>query len=232
MEDVTKNHRYEAVIFDVDGLIVDTEEIYCRTFNETLHEYNVSLTRRDYTICVGHPVAQNCRYAVEQYGLDASPEAICDAWMGRFEEAISDPDRVPLMPGFLEILGHVRRQGYRLGIASSTERARMETTLRNGLLSRLSDVASLDEIFAVVLSGSDVEQIKPAPDIYLLAAERLGIPPERCVVFEDSEAGVRAAKGAGMTVIAVPNFFTEHQDHTDADVVLADLGEVVEGGHV
>ncbi len=232
MEDVTKNYRYEAVIFDVDGLIVDTEEIYCRTFNETLQVHDVSLTRQDYTVCVGHPVAQNCKYAVDKFGLGVSPEAICEAWMARFEEAISDPDGVPLMPGFLEILGHVRRVGYRLGIASSTERARMETTLRNGLLSRLSDVSSLDEIFTVILSGSDVEQIKPAPDIYLLAAERLGILPERCVVFEDSEAGVRAAKGAGMTVIAVPNFFTEHQDHTGADVVLSELGEAVEGGHV
>ena len=108
----------------------------------------------------------------------------------------------------------------------------MLKTLRNGLLVRIADVEDLGDVFATILSGSDVIHTKPAPDIYLLAAERLGVSPTHCLALEDSEAGVRSAKAAGMTVIAVPNFFTAHQDHSAADVVLSSLGDVLSGGYL
>ena len=228
MQDAT----YQAVIFDVDGLIVDTEAIYCRTFNETLGPYGISLTPEDYTACVGRPTEHNCQYAVSEYCLDTTPEALNRAWMERFDGAISDPEQVVLMPGILELLDDLRRKAYRLGLASSTHRPRMEKTLRNGLLSRLDGVSSLAEIFSATLSGSDVQHTKPAPDIFLLTAERLGVKPDRCVVFEDSEAGVLAGKAAGMTVFAVPNFFTRHQDHSAADVVLSSLSDAITQGHL
>lgn len=224
------NVRYDAVIFDVDGLIVDSEEIYCRTFNSVLEEHGVALTREDYTVCVGHPVEENGEYAVRQYGLEITPEALCEAWMDRFDAAIADPDQVILMPGVLRLIDHVRRRPYRLGIASSTLRPRMTQTLASGLLGRLPDVSSLDEIFGVILSGSDVSRLKPDPEIYLKAAAGLGVDPGTCAVLEDSEAGVRAGKAAGMTVIGVPNFFTSHQDHGMADFVVGSLDEVVEKG--
>ncbi len=220
----------EAVIFDVDGLIVDSEEIYCRTFNGVLEGYGVSLTREDYTMCVGHPVEENGEYAVRHYGLDTTPEALCEAWMARFDEAISDPEQVILMPGVLELIAHLRQRPYRLGIASSTLRPRMTTTLTNGLLTRLADVSSLDEVFDMILSGSEVSALKPDPEIYLKAANSLNVDPARCAVLEDSEAGVRAGKAAGMTVIGVPNIFTSHQDHSLADHVVESLTEVVEKG--
>lgn len=219
--------KFEAVIFDVDGLIVDSEALYCETFNETLGDYGASMSPQDYTVCVGHPVEENCEYAVAHYRLNVTPERFCEIWMDRFEAAISDPERVRLMPGFMDLLDYVRGKGYRLGIASSTARPRMLKTLRNGLLCRLDGVPDLDEVFETVLSGSDVARLKPAPDIYLLAAERLGAEPGRCVVFEDSEAGVRAAKAAGMAAIAVPHFFTAHQDHSAADAILSKLTDAI-----
>ena len=218
--------KFEAVIFDVDGLIVDSEALYCETFSETLGDYGASMSREDYTVCVGHPVEENCVYAVNKYNVDTTPEVFNKIWMDRFEEAISDPERVVLMPGFMGLLDDLRKGSLKLGIASSTKRLRMEKTLRNGLLSRLEGVESLDEIFGAILSGSDVKQVKPDPEIYLLAARGLGADPAKCVVFEDSEAGVRAAKAAGMMAIAVPNFFTSHQDHSMADEVVGSLEEV------
>ena len=137
------------------------------------------------------------------------------------------PDRVLLMPGFRELLAHVRAGGYPLGVASSTQRERMMKTLRSGLLSRLDGVLDPAEVFDVVLSGTDVGRLKPAPDIYLKAARKLNVDPERCAVIEDSEAGVRAGKAAGMTVFAVPNFFTAHQHHGDADFVLGELADLL-----
>jgi beta-phosphoglucomutase-like phosphatase (HAD superfamily) len=106
----------------------------------------------------------------------------------------------------------------------------MMVTVKNGLLAHLDRPFALEDLFQVVLSGTDVARTKPAPDIYLLAAERMGVSPSRCVAFEDSEAGVRSAKSAGMTVIAVPNVFTAHQDHSSADVCLSSLADAVKDG--
>lgn len=217
---------YSTIIFDVDGLIVDTEKIYSHTYIETLGDYGKSIRREEYTACVGLPVEENAAEAVRRFRLNTTPDAYCEAWMGRFEAAISDPDQIELMPGIIELIDHVRGR-YPLGIASSTKRPRMEKTLRNGLLPHL-DANTLDDVFGAILSGSDVVHTKPAPDIYLLAARQMDVDPKKCLVFEDSQVGVMAAQSAGMTVFAVPHFFTEHQDHSQADRILGSLNEAIQ----
>ncbi len=225
-----KNRNYEAVIFDMDGLMFNTEELYYSTFNDTLHEFNASLDRPGYISYVGHPIEENSSHAVEHYDLDTSPEDFSKLWMDRFDLAISDPEKIEVMPGLEELLNFVRVKPYRLGVASSTERIRMMKTLENGLLTYLQKGDPLDRIFEVILSGSDVARTKPAPDIYLLAANRLGLPPSSCLAFEDSESGVRSARSAGMDVIAVPNFFTAHQDHSATELQLTSLVEALSCG--
>ena len=217
----------QAVVFDVDGLIVDTEEIYYDTFNRTLGEFDHSLSREAYTEFVGIPVEQNSNDVVKRYGLDTTPAAFTERWMDRFEDTISDPVRIALRPGILELLNRLRGR-LPLAIASSTHRHRMLKTLRNGLLTRLPDADSLDDVFDVIVSGSDVQKNKPAPDIYLRTASLLDVDPVACLVFEDSEAGVSAGHSAGMSVIAVPNFFTAHQDHSRASLVIQSLEEAVD----
>ncbi len=222
--------KYDAVIFDMDGLMVNTEDLYYETFNETLKDHGVSIPPTGYIVHVGHPIEENSRHAVDHFRLPAAPEAFCRTWMDRFDLAISDPARVHPMPGFLALLSHLRGRNYRLGLASSTARPRMTATLQNGLLAHLNGVAALSDLFEVILSGSDVARTKPFPDIYLLAAERLGLAPARCIAFEDSASGVRAAKAAGLTVVAVPNTFTAHQDHTPADFLLPGLADAMGEG--
>ena len=219
------DRTYDAVIFDVDGVIVDSEAVYCETFNATLGDYGAGMSRADYAVCVGHPVEDNSAYAVERYGLDATPAVFLETWMDRFEKAISNPDRVSLMPGILDLLARVRKRAYPLAVASSTQRDRMMKTLNSGLLSRMDGVRDLTDVFDAMLSGSDVERLKPAPDVYLMAAGKLKVEPDRCAVIEDSEAGVQAGKAAGMTVFAAPNFFTARQRHDEADFILRGLAE-------
>ena len=215
-----------AVIFDVDGLIVDTEEIYCDTFNQTLSHFGESIPRESYTRFVGVPVEENSRDVVTTYGLDISPDAFRDRWMNHFEETISHPEKIALRPGIVQLLSALRGR-LPLAIASSTHRPRMLKTLRNGLLTRLEDTDSLDDVFAAIVSGTDVARNKPAPDIYLKAASLLETNPGHCLVFEDSEAGVRAGAAAGMTVIAVPNFFTARQDHSAAHLTIESLEDAL-----
>ena len=206
----------KAVIFDVDGLIVDTETIYYNTYNQTLNELGVDVPRESYVRCVGHPVENNSADAVKRHKLPIRPKDFLESWMTRFETAIADPGQIDLMPGFLDLLAHLQNKAYKLGIASSTPRHRMFSTLHNGVLPHLQADA-LHDIFGAVFSGSDVTHTKPDPEIYLKAAAKLDVAPETCVVFEDSAAGVQAGKAAGMTVFAVPNFFTAHQNHEEAD---------------
>jgi HAD superfamily hydrolase (TIGR01509 family) len=227
---VPEKRAYDAILFDMDGLMVNTEELYYHTFNEILREHGASIPESGYVVCVGHPIEDNSRHAVEHFRLSVAPETFCQTWMDRFDRAISDPVRVRPMPGFLDLLAHVRKKGYPLGIASSTSRPRLTVTLTNGVLAHLKGRETLDEIFEVILSGSDVARTKPFPDIYLLAAERLRVPPARCLAFEDSESGVKAARAAGMTVIAVPHVFTEHQDHSSAHVRLTCLSDALKDG--
>ncbi|MBK34090.1 MAG: hypothetical protein CME26_01000 [Gemmatimonadetes bacterium] len=216
---------FSAILFDVDGLIVNTEELYSRTYIETLADFGKTLRRDEYTACVGIPVETNAADAVDRFRIGTTPEAYCEAWMDRFETSISDPDQIELMPGILDLIDHVLGR-YPLGLASSTKRPRMEKTLRNGLLPHL-EASELGDVFGTILSGSDVVHHKPAPDVYLLAAQQLDVDPTKCLVLEDSQAGVMAGKSAGMTVFAVPHFFTEHQDHSQADRILGSLTEAV-----
>ncbi|MFT5367829.1 MAG: beta-phosphoglucomutase-like phosphatase (HAD superfamily) [Candidatus Latescibacterota bacterium] len=217
---------YQAVIFDMDGLIVDSETIYYNAYNQTLNDLGVDIPREEYFRCVGHSVEGNSVEAVKLYNLPILPEDFLESWMKRFESAIGDPKQIDLMPGFLDLLAHLRQKDYKLGIASSTPKQRMQTTLKNGVLPHL-DVNSIDEIFGALFSGSDVTNAKPDPEIYLKAAATLEVDPKSCIVFEDSTAGVQAAKAAGMTAVAVPNFFTTQHDHSEADRILKSLSEAI-----
>ena len=217
---------YLAVIFDMDGLIVDSETIYYNAYNQTLNDMGVDIPREEYVRCVGHPVEDNSAVAVALNDLPIRPEDFLESWMKRFESAIEDPSQIVLMPGFLDLLAHLRQKGYPLGIASSTPRHRMQTTLKNGVLPHL-DVGSCDDIFGAIFSGSDVTKSKPDPEIYLKAAAKLGVDPARCIVFEDSAAGIQSARAAGMTAVAVPNFFTAHHDHSPANRILKSLSEAI-----
>ncbi len=216
----------QAVIFDMDGLIVDTETIYYNTYNQTLNELGVDIPREGYVRCVGHPVENNSADAVEHHNLPIRPEDFLESWMTRFETAIADPDQIDLMPGFLDLLAHLQNKNYKLGIASSTPRQRMRATLQNGVLPHINAPA-LHDIFGAIFSGSDVTHTKPDPEIYLKTAAKLNVAPKACVVFEDSAAGVQSGKAAGMTVFAVPNFFTAHQSHDEADHIFTRLDAAI-----
>ena len=143
---------YQAVIFDMDGLIVDTENIYYNTYNQTLNELGIDIPRESYVRCVGHPVENNSADAVKHYDLPIRPEDFHEAWMTRFETAISNPDQIDLMPGFLDLLSHLQNKHYKLGIASSTPRQRMRTTLQNGVLPHVNANA-LHDIFGAIFFG-------------------------------------------------------------------------------
>ena len=153
------------------------------------------------------------RYMHDIVGLQESPEEINDEVVRRLLERYRE--RLPLLPGALEAVGRLASR-WPLGLASSSNRPVIDAFL---------DAAGVRELFAATVSSEEVGRGKPAPDVFLEAARRLGVAPERCAAIEDSANGIRAAKAAGMRVVAIPN---AHYPPPDDALALADavLGSV------
>ena len=202
-----------TVIFDLDGLLADTELLHCQAYQMAFAEHGVDLDTGDYA---EHWIRQGKGIAdwVDLRGLTFDPHALrmrkSQHYLNSLEASLRPMD------GALELLESLHGK-FRIALASSSYRDAIE-----GVLAGLG-IASY---FEVIVSGLDVAQVKPAPDIFLLAARVLRVDPTECLVFEDAEKGVIAAHRAGMRCIAVPNDFTRHHDFSKATRVCASLREV------
>lgn len=207
----------QAIIFDLDGLLVDTEPIHRRVFNALLARYGVTDEISDEEFgraFVGISQRDNWEYLRARFALPAPVDVLTDEHTRLYERLIADARNVALMPGARTLLETLSARGIPLAIASSSPRVQVETILR-GL--------RLAPLFQTIVTGSDVAHLKPAPDIYLRACESLHTDPARAVALEDSASGARAAKTAGLRVIVVPNRYTQHQDLSLADARVENL---------
>ena len=181
-----------AVIFDVDGTLVDSEPLSYRTWERELARHGYALTTEDITQTRGFGFPEVHAYFAER--IHDFPDI--DAFWPRFSGslfALIDTE-MPLFEDAIGAARELRARGMPIAVASSSPRARVDRTLA---------AAGLAGLFDVVVAGDEVERGKPAPDLFLAAAEKLGVPPERCVAVEDSPVGVESALAAGMTVVAV-----------------------------
>lgn len=182
-----------AVIFDMDGLLLDSEPLYRVTWQTAARELGCPIDDNFYTHFVGRGNDEAERLLFERFG-DAMPlDAFRVLWRRDFDERLA---RAPLTrkPGAIELLDRLDARAIPKALATSSP--------RSIAVRCLGELASR---FAALAFGDEVEHSKPAPDLFLLAAHRLGIEPVHCLVLEDSEAGVRAARAAGMDVILVPD---------------------------
>lgn len=205
-------NRAEAVIFDMDGVLLDSEPLHLRATQAALGARGASYTERDNRAFFGATDAELFRVLRILFDLPASTEALVSAKRSHLVALIRAEAR-PL-PGVPTIPRQLRAAGLGLGLASSSPRPVIDAVL---------ETVGLDRAFQAVVSGDEVARGKPAPDGFLLAARRLGVEPARCLVVEDSRNGVLAAKAAGMAVAAVPCPATSHEDFSPADWVLPSL---------
>jgi HAD superfamily hydrolase (TIGR01509 family) len=202
-----------AAIFDLDGLLADTECLHCRAYQLALSEHGVDLQDAEYAehwVRYGNGIAD----WVSLRGLTLDPHALRLRKSSHYIDLLASSLRP--MDGALELLELLHGK-LRLALASSSYRDAVE-----GVVSGLG----IGRFFEVIVTGLDVEHVKPAPDIFLKAARDLGVPPAECLVFEDAEKGVIAAHRAGMRCIAVPNDYTRHHDFSLATKICASLREV------
>ena len=183
-----------AVVFDMDGVLVDTEHLWDEVREELTGEWGGRYTPEAQEAMMGMSSHEWSRYLHEVVGLREQPETInaevVRRMLARYE------DELPVVPGAVDAVRRLHAEGLRLAVASSSNRELIDAVLRR---------LELTDLFAVTVSSEEVAQGKPAPDVYLETARRLDVDPTRCVAVEDSASGIRAAHAAGMRVLAYPN---------------------------
>jgi HAD superfamily hydrolase (TIGR01509 family) len=183
----------EAVVFDLDGVLLDSEALWDRARREVASEHG-GHWRDDATEAMqGMSSPEWARYLHDALGVQIPPERIIDLVVTRLLDEYNGG--LPLLPGAVDA---VRRMGasWPLGLASSANRVVIDAVLR---------IAGLQDAFSITVSSEEVRRGKPAPDVYLEAARRLGFSPGQCVAIEDSANGIRAGIAAGLPVVVVPN---------------------------
>eukprot|EP00747_Dinoflagellata_sp_TGD_P191028 gnl/TRDRNA2_/TRDRNA2_53828_c0_seq1.p1 gnl/TRDRNA2_/TRDRNA2_53828_c0~~gnl/TRDRNA2_/TRDRNA2_53828_c0_seq1.p1 ORF type:complete len:236 (+),score=54.46 gnl/TRDRNA2_/TRDRNA2_53828_c0_seq1:67-774(+) len=222
-----------AVIFDCDGTLCDTEAAYCASFNATVAEHKPGAPAVDHAVWgsewAGKGYQRDAEQAVKLYELDCAPDMFITGWQERFRALVSEPGSIGGYPGFDELVSAARAGGLKIAVASSSAGEDLRMKLLNGAIHHSTVMTGLEH-FDLVLSNDDVTKHKPDPEIYLVAAAKLGVEPEACLVVEDTSTGVRAGKAAGMRVVAVPNEFTKSHDFSaaGADVVCKTMADIVE----
>ena len=183
----------DAVVFDMDGVIVDSEQVWDDVREQLAKERGGRWHEGAQAAMMGMSSPEWSAYMHDEIGLSESPEEInaevVERMLDRYRE------RLPLIDGAVEAVRRLEPE-FRLGVASSSNRPLIEAVLER---------AGIADLFDGVVSSEEVARGKPAPDVYLEAMRRLGVDPARTAAVEDSANGIRAAHGAGMRVIAVPN---------------------------
>jgi beta-phosphoglucomutase len=206
----------EAVIFDMDGVLVDTEPIYDQATTELLAELGVAADPVFFDSLRGLPVLEVWTALVRRYSLPQPVEALARESSGRLDALIAAMNGLEPMAGVNELISGLRARRIPLGVASSSRPSRIAI-----ILSRLD----LHSAFDVALSGDEVSRGKPDPEIFLTTAARLDARASRTVVIEDSERGVEAALRAGMRCVAVGSAISS-ATISNANLVVASLTEL------
>ena len=206
----------EAVVFDLDGVLIRSEEVWDDVRERYVRERGGRYDDEVQRAMMGMSSPEWSRYLHETAGVADAPDAINAEVVRRMLAAYRA--HLPLIPGAVEAVRRIAAR-YPLGLASSSNRELIDTVL---------DLAGIAPLFAATVSSEEVPRGKPAPDVYLEAARRLDIPPDRCAAVEDSHGGIRAARSAGMRVIAIPNpsYPPDDEALALADVTLGGLDEL------
>ena len=207
-----------AVIFDKDGTLHDTEKVYHRAWRAAAEQTGVPRIMDFVAICTGTNFARTEQLWQDFYGDAFSFRPFWELRNQIYDQMI-EAEGLPIKEGAYELLDYLRDNGYKIALATSTNAPRVQRHLvRSGM----------QQYFDAVVTGDTVQKGKPAPDIFLIAAERLGVDPADCMGVEDSFNGVRAVRAAGMYTVMVPDMIPPTNEILDlTDACVAELGQII-----
>ena len=202
----------KAVIFDMDGVLINSEPVYFHTFVKMIEEDGHKVDREDFKSIVGKSHEKSLEMIGAYYDGDFNEREFFE----RFEEIMKKNNfsyKDILFPYVVELLDKLQEDGYKLALASSSLRHQIDAAVKE---------CGIEKYFSVISSGEDFHETKPNPEIYLTTANKLGLKPEECIAVEDSFSGIKSAKNAGMKVVAKKDTeFNINQEQ--ADFIVDDL---------
>lgn len=205
---------YQAIVFDLDGVLWDGEPLYHHAFDVVLEPYGVTVTSEEYVAIIGSSVEAAWQHVLDTKHIDEPVTKFLQPYDDAVMQLLSGP--IETLPGAREVLRELNARGIPVGLASAS--------LRNWIDATLAGLGLADQ-FRTTVAANEVAHAKPAPDLYLQAARNLGVHPELCVAVEDTLFGVRSAKAAGMYTIQLRAASTALAPLDEADAVIDDYSQ-------
>jgi len=206
---------YKAVIFDMDGVLIDSQNFHYQADIDVIIKAGYSANMETVVPYTGISNPDRWPKYKESLNLAHDTETLIN-WHREKIETLFKKECKETIPGIPELLKYISEKGLKIALASSSHPELINIVLQQ---------TGISSYFEAIVSGEDVENGKPAPDVFLCAAEKISVLPEHCIVIEDSPVGIKAAKNANMACIAYKNANTHNQDFSLADYVASDYKE-------
>lgn len=207
----------KAVLFDMDGVIVDTEPLHRKAYFKMFADLSITVTEELYTSFTGASTQKVCSTLAEKFNLGTSPEDLASIKRHYFKHYFDNDADFYLLPGVKNLIENYHSNGLKLILASS---AHMNT------INWVFEKFGLEKYFSGKISGASLKESKPHPEIFQLAAKMAGEPEQNCLVIEDSTNGILAAHAAGIFCVAYKSEHSAGQDYSKANMVISDFSEI------
>lgn len=207
----------KAVIFDMDGVIIDSEPMHNKAYHDMFDEVGIDVSTELYESFTGQSTINICKRLCDHFNLKEAPETLVALKRKHYKHFFYSNSDLGLIDGVLDLIKDYHKNGVTLVLGSSAA-----MTSINQIFERFD----LDQYFIAKLSGGDLKESKPHPEIFIKAAEASGYSKKECIVIEDSTNGIKAAKAAGIFCVGYDSFHSKNQDYSKADMVISDFKDI------